>query len=145
MARISDPHENERGSAQRPSNGKTIILAEDDPFIARMYQIKLTSGGFRVIMANNGRDAYTQIMATKPDLAMFDINMPELSGFEVVKALRADKASLPASHIIMLTNSANPTDRKQATDLGIDYLIKAEMTPREVLNHINSKLGLPLV
>jgi DNA-binding response OmpR family regulator len=143
MTRISDPHESERGSIQQPSNGKTIVLAEDDPFIARMYQTKLTSGGFQVIMVNNGRDAYTQITTAKPDLAMLDINMPELSGFEVVKALHADKSDLSAKNIIMLTNSANPADRKLAMDLGVDYLTKAEMTPHEVLDHINLKLGLP--
>jgi DNA-binding response OmpR family regulator len=108
-----------------------------------MYQTKLTSGGFQVITVNNGRDAYTQIMTNKPDLAMLDINMPELSGFEVVKALRMEKADLPSSHIIVLTNSARPADRKQATELGVDYLTKADMTPREVLDRINTKLGLP--
>ena len=142
MARISNPHESDPGSVQLPTNGKTLLLAEDDPFISRMYQTKLTSAGFTVLMVNNGRDAYEQIKAHKPDLAMLDINMPELSGFEVVRALLADNVGLAVSHIIVLTNSANPADRKLATELGVEYMIKADMTPREVLDHINNKLGL---
>jgi CheY-like chemotaxis protein len=142
MTRISDPHESDPGSVQLPANGKTLLLAEDDPFISRMYQAKLTGAGFSVLMVNNGRDAYEQIKAQKPDLAMLDINMPELSGFEVVRAVLNDSVGLSVSHIIMLTNSANPADRKLAAELGVEYMIKADMTPREVLDHINQKLDL---
>jgi CheY-like chemotaxis protein len=142
VARVSNPQENDIGPAPKPSNGKTVLLAEDDPFIARMYQTKLTSAGFNVVSANNGRDAYEQIKALAPDLVMLDITMPELSGFQVVAALKSD-GQLPATgHVMMLTNSASPKDRQQAADLGLDYLVKAEMTPHEVLDHINKKLGL---
>jgi len=143
LTRISDPHESDRGPIQQPSNGKSILLAEDDPFISRMYQTKLTNAGYTVVLVNNGRDAYEQIKTTNPDLIMLDINMPELSGFEVVTALKADGSDEAISKIIVLTNSANPRDRAMAHDLGIDYLIKADLTPRDVLTQINQKLGLP--
>ncbi len=143
MARISNPHESERGAAEQPPNGKTIILAEDDPFISRMYHTKLGNAGFKVLPVNNGRDAYEQIKAQKPDLIMLDINIPELSGFEVVKALMAEDASFDMSRVIILTNSSNPADQALARQLGAEYMIKAEMTPHDVLNHINQRLGLP--
>lgn len=141
MTRISDPHESELEASQHPSNGKTIVLAEDDPFISRMYQTKLTAAGYTVKMANNGRDAYELIKAETPDLAMFDINMPELSGFEVIRALQADNNELKPERIMVLTNSANPVDREMAASLHVDYYVKAEMTPHEVLTRINGKLG----
>lgn len=140
MARISNPEENEASPATQSSNGKNILLAEDDPFISRMYQTKLTSAGFNVNWVNNGRDAYEQIKQSPPDLVMLDVMMPELTGFQVVAALKAE--GLLPSNTIMLTNSASAKDRKQAEDLGLDYLIKSDLTPREVLDHINKKLGL---
>ncbi len=143
MARVSDPHENDLGTGTQPPNGKTIVLAEDDPFISRMYQTKLTSAGYNVVMANNGRDAYDKIKSINPDLVMLDINMPELSGFEVVRALIAEGSTVvSADRILVLTNSANPEDRKTATELHLDLMVKAEMTPRDVLAKINQKLGL---
>jgi two-component system cell cycle response regulator DivK len=141
VARISNPQENDIGPTSQPRNGKTILLAEDDPFISRMYQTKLTSAGFNVIWVNNGRDAFEQIKSSAPDLVMLDVMMPELTGFQVVTALKAD-GLLVASKVMMLTNSASPKDRQQAASLGVDYLIKSDLTPREVLDHINKKLGV---
>jgi DNA-binding response OmpR family regulator len=48
--------------------GKTILIAEDDPFILRMYQIKLEGAGFTVVVKTNGRDAYEYIKESRPDL-----------------------------------------------------------------------------
>lgn len=122
--------------------GKTVLIAEDDPFISRMYQIKLESVGFRVIIKNNGRDALEAIKAEHPNLCVLDINMPELSGLEVLAALAADSYDLAAMPVIVLTNSSALADREKAHSFGAEYLVKAELTPRQVLDIINDKLGL---
>ena len=122
--------------------GKTILIAEDDPFISRMYQIKLSSAGFGVTVKTNGRDAYEAIKAEHPSLMILDINMPELSGLEVLAALAADGFDFNATPAIVLTNSSSMDDRKKAGQYGADYLVKAEMTPRQVLDMIDTKLGL---
>ena len=144
MSRISDPQDSQSESLSQPNAGagKVILLAEDDPFISRMYQTKLESAGFNVHLFNNGRDVYENIKTVNPDLVLLDINMPELTGFEVVKALQADGADDLISKIIILTNSANPKDRQLASDLNIDYVVKAEMTPHDVLDMINKKLAI---
>ncbi len=140
MTRITDPLDLPQDSTVLPANGKTILIAEDDPFISRMYQTKLTNAGYGVIVKNNGRDAYNAIKEQKPDLLMLDINMPELSGFEVLSALAADGYDFTANPALILTNSSNSEHRQLAKSYGVDYLIKAEMTPREVLNTIDWKL-----
>jgi DNA-binding response OmpR family regulator len=66
---------------------KIILIAEDDPFISRMYEIKLSAAGFKVVVKNNGREAYETAKAENPSLLLLDINMPELSGLEVLAAL----------------------------------------------------------
>jgi CheY-like chemotaxis protein len=142
MSRITNPKDNPTPPRASAANGKHILLAEDDPFISRMYMTKLTSAGYQIELVNNGRDAYDRIKSQNPDLVMLDINMPELTGFEVVKALQADGASQLLHKIIILTNSANPADRKLANSLGIDYVVKADLTPHDVLDQINKKLGI---
>jgi len=122
---------------------KTIVLAEDDAVIARMYLTKLTRAGFRVIVCADGKQAYDELKTSQPDFVMMDLNMPELRGFEVIKALMDEGMAPPADRMIILTNSANPADRKLASQIGVDYIIKAEMTPRQIVNRINAKLGLP--
>lgn len=120
--------------------GKTILIAEDDPFILRMYQIKLESAGFNVVVKTNGREAYEMIKSDRPDLFLTDINMPELSGLEVLSALQADSFDFADMPIIVLTNSSSIEDRKIAISYGADYLVKAELTPRQVLDRIVEKL-----
>lgn len=120
---------------------KTILIAEDDPFILRMYQIKLEGAGFTVITKTNGREAYDCIKAEHPSLFLTDINMPELSGLEVLAALQADGFDFSTMPTIVLTNSSSIEDRKAAQSYGADYLVKAELTPRQVLDRITDKLG----
>jgi CheY-like chemotaxis protein len=122
--------------------GKLILIAEDDPFISRMYQIKLEGAGYRVIVKNNGRDAYEAVKSDHPNLAVLDINMPELSGLEVLGALQNDGFDLNNMPVIVLTNSSDLKDRNAAHGYGAEYLVKAELTPREVLNMISQKLHL---
>ena len=126
----------------QPGVGKSILIAEDDPFISRMYEIKLSGAGFKVTIKNNGRDAFEAIKAEHPNLAILDINMPELSGLEVLGALQSDNFDLSTMPIIVLTNSSNINDRNRATGFGATYLVKAEMTPRQVLDLIDEKLGI---
>jgi two-component system KDP operon response regulator KdpE len=123
--------------------GKTILIAEDDPFILRMYQIKLEGAGFTVVVKTNGRDAYEYIKESRPDLFITDINMPELSGLEVLSALQGDAFDFTGMPIIVLTNSSSIADRKIAISYGADYLVKAELTPRQVLDRIVDKLKTP--
>jgi two-component system KDP operon response regulator KdpE len=125
------------------TDAKLILIAEDDPFISRMYQIKLEAAGLSVIVKNNGRDAYEAIKTNHPNLAILDINMPELTGLEILSALQGDNFDFTTMPIIVLTNSSELSDRNTAHSYGAEYLVKAELTPREVLNMISEKLGIP--
>lgn len=125
-----------------PTNvgGKTIVLAEDDPFISRMYQTKLVAAGYNVLVCKDGREAFEQIKFAHPDFVMLDINMPELTGFQVYKGLQSAGYDFSATHVVVLTNSGDPADRKEAATLGLDFIVKADMTPKSVLEYIDQKL-----
>lgn len=144
MTRITRPTDLPSSTPEPlPSNGKTILIAEDDPFISRMYETKLRNAGYVVTLKNNGRDAYEAIKASRPDLMILDITMPELSGLELLAALHNDGYDFTTSPAIILTNSAETSDRHTAQNLGADYLVKADMTPSDVLDRINTKLNGP--
>lgn len=121
--------------------GRTILIAEDDPFISRMYEIKLTAAGFHVLLKTNGRDAYEAIKNDHPNLCILDINMPELSGLEVLQALRGDGFDFSTMPVVVLTNSSKQEDYKTAREFGAEYLVKAELTPRQVLDTIDRLLA----
>jgi two-component system sensor histidine kinase ChiS len=141
MAAANDTPKDVSPKPDDDKDGKLILIAEDDPFISRMYQIKLEGAGLRVIVKNNGRDAFEAIRSEHPNLAILDINMPELSGLEVLAALQSDGFDFTSMPVIVLTNSSELSDRNKAHSFGAEYLVKAELTPREVLNIISAKLG----
>ena len=117
---------------------KTILLAEDDLAIARMYQTKFESAGYKVTSVVDGHATYKALKSHPPALAMIDINMPELTGFEVLAKL---KGRLGGVKLVMLTNSSSDADRQSARDYGADYIVKADYTPGSLLEHINQLLG----
>lgn len=122
------------------TKNKTIVVAEDDPFISGMYQTKLEQSGYKVELLNNGRDAYEAIKKHHPDMVIMDINMPEISGLAVLEALKAEGFDMSGTPVIVLTNSGESKDRDKATALGAMYMVKADVTPHDILKAIESKL-----
>lgn len=118
-----------------------VVVVEDDPFISRMYQMKLAKAGYKIVMGVNGQEAVKLITEHQPKLAMVDINMPEMSGLDAVEQLKSNGYDFSRTQVVFLTNSNNPNDIEKAKALGADYLIKADQTPRNVLELIQKKLG----
>lgn len=112
---------------------KTILLVEDDTFLAGMYVTKLELEGFRVALASDGEQAVVMAKKEMPQLMLLDIVLPKKSGFEVLKEVKAD-ATTKDIPVILLTNLGQKEDVKQGLRLGaIDYLIKAHFMPSEVV------------
>jgi CheY-like chemotaxis protein len=117
-----------------------VVVVEDDPFISRMYEMKLAKAGYKIVMGVNGQEAVKLITEHQPKLAMVDINMPEMSGL-THRQLKSNGYDFSRTQVVFLTNSNNPNDIDKAKALGADYLIKADQTPRNVLELIQKKLG----
>jgi len=118
----------------------TILLAEDDQFLQRMYATRLEQSGLEVVVAGDGAKALELLKKKRPDVLVLDILMPKKDGFEVLKEVRAD-ASLKNLPIIVLTNLGEADDVRQARKLGAnDYLIKAHFLPSEVMSVIEKYL-----
>lgn len=112
---------------------RTILLVEDDTFLAGMYVTKLELEGFRVVLASDGEQAVVLAKKEIPQLMLLDIVLPKKSGFDVLREVQADPTTKGVP-VILLTNLGQKEDVKKGLQLGAtDYLIKAHFMPSEVV------------
>ncbi|MCK4351835.1 response regulator [candidate division WOR-3 bacterium] len=112
-----------------------ILIIEDDPYISRMYVEQLEKEGFEVDVAQDGEEGLNKAKE-KPDLILLDVTLPKLSGFEVLKRLKANE-KLKSIPVIMLTNVAEVKKVKKALELGAcDYLVKGYTLPKKVIEKV---------
>lgn len=120
--------------------GKKILIVEDDDFLLQMYSTKLELEGFRVFEAMNGLQGLKVAQKEIPDLILLDLNLPELSGFEVLSQLKRDDETKNIK-VLILTNYSQKEDIDRCLELGADdYLIKAHFVPSEVIAKIKTIL-----
>jgi len=113
-----------------------ILIVEDEEVLLNVLKNKLQKEGFDVLSAENGEASLKVIDNEKPDLVLLDILMPKMSGIEVLKKLK-ENGTLESLPVIILSNSGQPSEIKEARDLGVkDCLIKAEFDPQEVVDKI---------
>ena len=114
----------------------TILIAEDDKDIVNLLKLYLESNGYRVITAENGAEAYAVIRTQKIDLAVLDIMMPEMDGYELTAKIRQDYR-FP---IIFLSAKNQDHDKILGLNMGADDYMTKPFNPLEVSARINSKL-----
>lgn len=120
---------------------KTILLVEDDEFLAELYSTKLRLENFEVILATDGEKALKAVKDTHPDLMLLDVVLPKYDGFEVLKQVKDNKDTKDIP-VILLTNLSQKDEVKRGLDLGaVDYLIKAHFMPSEVVKKIKQTIG----
>jgi DNA-binding response OmpR family regulator len=116
-----------------------ILVVEDDPDIANLIRRYLQRGGFEVDVRASGRDALTAVGSSPPDLLLLDLMLPQMSGQDVCRTLRADPktASIP---IIMVTARAEESERIAGLDLGADDYIAKPFSPGELVARVRALL-----
>ncbi|MBP6005701.1 response regulator [Candidatus Saccharibacteria bacterium] len=120
---------------------KTILLAEDNEFIRKMYELKFGKAKLDVISVTNGAEAIEQFDKHDFGLILLDLMMPEVNGEEALEYLRTKAKKNRKVPVLILTNVNDPTTIEKIRDLGIDdYIIKSELTPSQVLNKVNQYL-----
>lgn len=121
---------------------KKVLIAEDDVFISEMYNTKIESRGFKVLIAVNGEEAIDIIKREKPEVILLDILMPKIDGWAVLKEITSDKKNIENSVIIILTNIGDDKSVEKAIKMGADdYLIKSLHTPEEIVKKIEKALN----
>jgi DNA-binding response OmpR family regulator len=114
-----------------------ILLIEDDVRLAQFIEMELTCEGYQVSMAHNGLDGLTQARQDQSDLIILDWMMPELSGLEICRRLRATGIKVP---IILVTAKDEISDRVAGLDAGADDYVIKPFSIEELLARIRSNL-----
>jgi len=115
---------------------KRILVVEDETRIADILERYLRAEGFETERASNGKQALALWRAFKPDLILLDLMLPEISGLEVARTIRA-KSDVP---IMMVTAKADEVDRLVGLEIGADDYIVKPFSPREVVARVRAVL-----
>jgi len=114
---------------------KRVLLIEDEPNIIEAISFILSRDGWTVHVHADGATAFARIKALPPDVLILDAMLPGASGFDVLRALRADAltAALP---VLMLTARSQPRDRERAMELGANQYMTKPFANAEVLAQV---------
>lgn len=117
-----------------------VLVADDDRDIRELVAFRLSKGGYEVITAEDGGEALELARSRQPALAVLDVMMPRLNGYEVTQALRADEATRPIP-VILLTARVQETDVARGFEAGADDYLKKPFSPQELLARVHAILG----
>ncbi len=121
---------------------KKIAIIEDDPVISQMYRMKFEADGFEVQLADDGIHGVSLVESFKPDLILLDLQMPHMDGTEALTKIRSKTAN-KTTPVIILTNLGEEEAPKALRTLGIhSYIVKADLTPRQVVERVKEALDL---
>ncbi len=119
---------------------KKILIIEDEIFLAEMYKIKFEKEGFNVLVAGDGREGIELAQKEMPDLIFVDLVMPNVDGYQVLKTLKNDDSTKHIK-IFILSNLAQNGEIDKGIKAGADgYLLKANLTPTQLLETTNKIL-----
>jgi DNA-binding response OmpR family regulator len=114
-----------------------ILIVDDDPFGSRLMQFLLSEQGYQVDMVDNARGALALVERQPPDLVLLDVNLPQLSGFEMYQRLLEKDYDLP---VIFVTAKDELEDRLQGLRMGADDYICKPFQPAELTARVEAVL-----
>ena len=118
-----------------------IAIVEDDQAISQMYRIKFEGEGYTVETAENGKLGLALAETMKPDIILLDLMMPEMTGDEMLGAMRKTDWGKDIK-VIILTNVGEQELPEAVQTLGVSAVIlKADMTPRQVAELVKQQLA----
>ena len=128
----------DRGSGG-PVESVTILLAEDDPMSARLLRDALEKEGYEVLHFPDGEQALEGALANRISMAILDVKMPVMDGFELLGRLR-DLPAFAKLPIMMLTSMGSPEDVAKGFRLGANEYMLKPFSPVEVLARVRQLL-----
>ena len=122
-------------------NGAPVVLvADDDEDILSLVVFRLERAGYEVVQARDGEQALRLARDRQPELAVLDVSMPKLTGYEVTERLRAveETRRIP---VILLTARVQEADVSRGLEAGADDYVKKPFSPEELSSRVQAILG----
>jgi len=118
-----------------------VLVADDDPDILALVRFRLERDGYEILSAPDGETAFDLALARPPDLALLDVMMPRLDGYEVTRRLRAHgpTATIP---IILLTARVQEPDVAHGFEAGADDYFTKPFSPQALGKSVQAGLGV---
>lgn len=117
-----------------------VLIVDDEPEMVRGLEDNLHFEGYQTLSATNSKDGLTLALHERPDLILLDVMMPQLSGWDVLRALRQKRLDVP---VIMLTARGEEVDRVLGLELGADDYVTKPFSLRELLARVRAVLRRP--
>jgi two-component system phosphate regulon response regulator PhoB len=105
-----------------PASALRVLVVEDEDNIATALEFLITREGYGHDRVASGAEALPRIRATRPDLVLLDVMLPEVSGYEICSGIRTDPA-LVRTKVLMMTARGSVQERKRGIELGADGFI----------------------
>lgn len=121
-------------------NPPTILVADDEVDVRELVTYRLTRSGYGVVEAADGEQALQLAEERLPDLAVLDVMMPKLDGYEVTSKMRADQR-LERIPVILLTARAQEADVSRGFEVGADDYLRKPFNPDELVARVRAVLG----
>lgn len=119
---------------------KKILLIEDEKILSEMYETRLKREGFEVVNTRDAEGGLELIKKEKPDLILLDLLLPGMQGQEALKVLKEDPKTKDIP-VIIFSNYDTPEVRKEAEKYGVRYILKANVTTRDLVELVKKEMG----
>ena len=132
------------GSEQAGQGGQvkgTILIADDDITLRDMYQTRLETDGYKVLVAADGEEALQVVKDQNPKVVLLDIMMPKMNGLDVLATMKKDEEMKKIPVIILTALIQDLTKVKSLLGGADDYLMKSEVMPGEVIKKVEGVLA----
>lgn len=127
-------------STTEPRSRPLVLVADDDRDILQLVSFRLERADYEVVQANDGEEALRLVKELRPDLAVLDLMMPKLNGYEVIREIRRDEET-KAIPVILLTARVQEADVARGFEAGADDYLKKPFSPQELRARVQAILG----
>lgn len=118
---------------------KTVLIADDEPSMRLLVHATIESDEYTVVEASDGDQAWALIQKHRPSLVLLDVQMPGLSGLDVLREIKSDPR-LKGTHVILLTAKAQESDIEAGLIGGADFYLTKPFSPLDLLSRVEEAL-----
>jgi DNA-binding response OmpR family regulator len=118
----------------------TVLVADDDVDALGVVAFGLERMGYRVLRAHDGEEALKLVLERRPDLAILDVMMPKVNGYDLVRQIRATD-EVAETPLILLTARAGEFDRRFGYEVGADEYVRKPFSPKELEERVDELLA----